>query len=101
MLSKVLIFLQLFSDDEFSRLLKTYCNFWIVSASICSYFLPFEYDLRAPTPVNDTSICLWQKLHLAAFDIFFYRDLYLGFNNHSSLRVDLEYFYSFSKCFFK
>ena len=99
MLSKELIFLQVFSDDEFSTnfsasvdeaedLLKKYCNFWIDQlVFVC--FLPFERDSRALTPIDNTSICLLQKLHLTVFDdVLFNHDLYLGFNNHSSLKID-------------
>ena len=43
------------------------------------------------TPIHETSISLLQKLYLAVFDdIFFNHDLYLGFNNHSSLKADSE-----------
>ena len=104
MLSKVLLFLQVFSDDEFSTdfsasvdeaedLPKTYCNFWIDQLVFVLCFLPFECVSRALTPIDATSICLLQKLHLAVFNEFFFNhDLYLGFNNHRLLKVDFEFF---------
>ena len=64
--------------------------FWSIRYYLC--FLLVDCDSRTLTPINDTSMCLLQKLHLALFKIFFTHDLYLGFNNHSSLKVDLEYF---------
>ena len=98
-MSKKLIFLQVFLDDEFStdfsasvdeaeKLPKKYYNFWINQlVFIC--FLPLEWDSRALTPIDNTSICLLQKLHLTVFDdIFFNHDLHLRFNNHSSLKAD-------------
>ena len=104
MWSKEIIFLQVFSDNEFSTyflasaeeakdLRKKCWNFWINQLVLILCFLPFECDSRALTPIDNTSIYLFQKLHLTVFDdIFLHHDLYSGFNNHSSLKVDLEYF---------